>query len=80
VDRELQRYYEDRFSMMITPGWKDLIEDIEKMIEAYDKVERLTNLEDLYYAKGQLDILRWILTLKQTSEEAFKELSDEKDI
>lgn len=80
MDRELQRYYEDRFSMMASPGWKDLVEDMEKMVEAYDKIDSVEGLEDLYYAKGQLDILRWVLTLKQTSEEAFKELSDEKDI
>ena len=80
MDRELEKYYEDRFDMMSKPGWKDLVEDIEKMIQAYDQVEPLKDVTDLYYAKGQLDILRWIKTLKQTSEEAFKELSDATDI
>jgi hypothetical protein len=80
VDRELQRYYEDRFDMMSKRGWNDLLEDIEGMVKAYDQVESLKTIEDLYYTKGQLDILRWILTLKQTSDEAFKELSNEEDI
>lgn len=80
MDRELQRYYEDRFDLMSKPGWKDLLEDIEKMIEAYDRIDSVSDLESLYFAKGQLDILRWIKTLKQTSEEAFKELSDAQDI
>jgi hypothetical protein len=77
VDRELQRYYEDRFDMMSKQGWTDLVEDVDGMIKAYDRIESVKSLEELYFAKGQLDILRWIYTLKQTSDEAFKELSNE---
>jgi len=32
VNQELQKYYEDRFSMMGSDGWKDLVEDIDTMI------------------------------------------------
>jgi hypothetical protein len=31
---ELQKYYEDRFSMMAMDGWKELIIDIDIMIES----------------------------------------------
>lgn len=80
MDKAIQEYYEARFDMMASKGWKDLIEDIEKMVGAYDKIERLTGVEDLFYTKGQLDILNWVINLKQTSEEAYKELTDEADI
>jgi hypothetical protein len=50
------------------------------MLDAYNKIERLTGVEDLHYAKGQLDILNWVINLKQTSEEAYRELTDETDI
>lgn len=80
MDKAIQEYYEARFDMMASKGWKDLIEDIEKMTDAYDKIERLTGVEDLFYTKGQLDILNWIINLKQTSEEAYRELTDEADI
>ena len=30
---DLQKYYEDRFDMMSTEGWKDLSVDIDIMIE-----------------------------------------------
>jgi len=73
---ELEKYYTDRFEMMLQKGWKDLTEDIEKMKEAYDQVNRLSTVEELWFAKGQLDIINWLLTLKETSEEAFKELQD----
>jgi hypothetical protein len=80
VKPELQKYYEARFDMMASQGWKDLIEDIQVMATAYDKVERIKEVEDLYFTKGQLDILNWIITLQETSSEAYKELSDETDI
>jgi len=80
VKPELQKYYEARFDMMASQGWKDLIEDIQVMATAYDKVERIKEVEDLYFTKGQLDILNWIINLQETSSEAYKELSDETDI
>lgn len=80
MDRELQAYYEARFDMMASKGWVDLLDDIEKMVEAYDDIERINGVEDLYYTKGQLDILNWIRNLKQASEQAFEDLTNEKDI
>lgn len=76
MDKALQHYYEERFSTMSTKGWSDLMEDVDKMIETYDNVAAIETLENLHFKKGQLDILRWLRTLKQTSEEVFKELED----
>lgn len=80
MDKDIQEYYEARFDMMASKGWQDFIEDTQKMLDAYNKIERLAGVEDLYYAKGQLDILNWVINLKQTSEEAYRELTDETDI
>lgn len=80
MDKDIQEYYEARFDMMASKGWKDLMEDTQKMLDAYNKIGRLTSVEDLHYAKGQLDILNWVINLKQTSEEAYRELTDETDI
>ena len=52
-DKELEKYYEDRFTMMTAQGWLDLIEDVEKL---------------------------QVLTLKQVSEETYKELQNEETI
>ena len=38
---ELQKYYEDRFSMMATPGWRDLIDDIEKIKLALNNISTI---------------------------------------
>jgi len=74
---ELQKYYEDRFDLMLSRGWADLIDDVSKMKEVYDNLLNINSLEDLHMRKGQLDILNWILTLKQVSEQAYEGLQDE---
>ena len=76
MDRELQTYYENRFDLMSKPGWKDLMEDITAMQEAYNSVESIKNADELWFKKGQLDILAWLLGLKQASEKAFEDLQD----
>ena len=81
LDKELQEYYEARFDMMSTKGWKDLIVDIEKMIEERNNLLATKSLEELNLKKGQLDVLHWVRTLKQLSEESWEQLNNEqKDI
>lgn len=80
MDKELEKYYESRFDMMATQGWKDLVEDAKKMLETYEDIRPLQTVEDLHFAKGQLDILNWLINLKKVSEDAFEELSDAKNI
>lgn len=75
MDKALQEYYEARFDMMSTQGWQDFIEDVEKIVEAYDKVLDIRDAEELWKRKGQLDILNWVLNLKRESETAWEELN-----
>lgn len=77
MDKELQEYYEARFDMMSTKGYKDLLADVEIMIEERNNLMATTSLEDLNFRKGQLDILHWIRTLKKLSEEAWEQLNNE---
>jgi ADP-heptose:LPS heptosyltransferase len=74
VDKELQAYYEARFDMMASKGWQDLVEDLRKIEEVSKDLDRCNGIEDLYYAKGQLDILNFIFKLKEASEDAYEEL------
>jgi len=81
LDKELQEYYEARFDMMSSKGWKDLLIDVEKMIEERNNLMATKSLEELNLRKGQLDVLHWIRTLKQLSEESWEQLNNEqKDI
>ena len=77
---ELQKYYEDRFAMMATPGWRDLIDDIEKIKESLNNISVVENEKDLQFKQGELSILTWLSTLKQVSEQAYEDLQDEKNV
>jgi len=77
LDKELQDYYEARFDMMSTKGYKDLLADVEVMIDERNNLMATQSLEDLNFRKGQLDVLHWIRTLKKLSEEAWEQLNNE---
>ena len=80
IETELQKYYEDRFSMMVTVGWKDFIEDVQTLFDQYNNISTVDDEKSLQKRKGQLDILNWILTLKDVSIETYMELQNEETI
>jgi len=77
---DLQKYYEEQFSMMATQGWADLVEDFLKLKASINDVTLTTDTQDLFYRKGQLDILDLILKRKETAEQVYEELSNETDV
>jgi|NOAtaT_6_FD_contig_81_173342_length_2690_multi_3_in_0_out_0_2 hypothetical protein len=79
IDKELDDYYSSRFEMMSSKGWKDFIEDVDNIIKQYNNVLSLNSAEEFHKRKGQLDILYWVLNLKQESEAAWKELNNEEN-
>jgi len=76
---ELQKYYEDRFSMMGSDGWKDLMEDIDTMILSLNNISVIEGEKDLKFKQGELSILNWLKTLHEVSKRAYEEL-DEKNV
>jgi len=74
VDKKLQSYYENRFSMMATEGWQDLMVDAQGIFDSLNHVMSIQNESDLMVKKGQLDLLNWLLNLKPASEQAYEQL------
>lgn len=74
MDKKLQSYYEERFSMMATKGWQDLMEDAEQMFKSINQVLPIQNETELQLRRGQLDILNWVLSLKDSSTQAYEQL------
>ena len=79
MNRELQDYYENRFAMMSTQGWKDLVDDVVTMLEATDRLGGVETEQQLHFKKGELSILNWIKTLRESSTEVYEQLSEEED-
>lgn len=76
MNKELQTYYEERFSTMATDGWRDLMEDVERMIEPLNNISTIADERSLQYRKGELSILNWLQNLKQVSERAYEDLNE----
>ena len=76
MNPELQKYYEERFSMMSTQGWRELMEDVDKMIEPLNNISTIADEKSLQFRKGELSILIWLKNLKQVSERAFEDLNE----
>lgn len=77
MNKELQDYYEHRFSMMATKGWQDLLEDLEIMIKATDTLAGIETEQQLYFKKGEMSILNWLKNLRDASAEVYDQLQAE---
>ena len=76
VTPDLQKYYEARFDTMATGGWKDLMEDVDTMINSLNNISTIPDEKSLQFKKGELSILTWLKTLKQVSTQAYEELNE----
>jgi hypothetical protein len=79
MKKEIQKYYEDRFAMMATQGWKDLIEDVETMLVATDNLGGISTVEQLHFRKGEVSVMNWIKNLRDASGEVYERLQEEED-
>lgn len=79
MNRELQDYYEERFSMCSSKGWKDLIEDIQLMKTEVESIKGASTLEQLHFKKGELSIINWLIHLEEASREVYDQLQGESE-
>lgn len=63
--------------MMATQGWTDLLEDLQKLKDSLNNLSLVTDTQDLYFRKGQIDILDLLLKRKDTCEQVYQELENE---
>lgn len=80
MNKEIQKYYEDRFSMMATQGWKDLMEDVETMLASTDNLSGVSTIEQLHFKKGEVSIMSWLKNLRDASAEVYERLQEEGDV
>jgi hypothetical protein len=74
---DLEKYYDEQFSMMATEGWKDLVEDFAELEKNLSNVRTVADDHTLHFRLGQLDILDLILKRKDTCEKVYEELQHE---
>lgn len=80
MDDKLEQYYRDRFDMLTSQGWKDLIEDIDSMLVSANKLDGIDSEAKLHFRKGEISMMKWFIGIERMSEDAYKELSNESDV
>ena len=78
MTKKLETYYEDQFSMFLNAGWKDFIEDV-KNLSSTMTLESVNNEQELYFRKGQKDILNWLLQREKLHSDSYEQLLNDGD-
>jgi hypothetical protein len=64
MDQETQQYYDAYFSLFITDGWKQLMQDFGNNAVQINSVEATKDADDMFFRKGQLNVLAHLLNLE----------------
>ena len=71
------QFLEDRLSMMEAEGWYDLIEDFKNLEDSASNINSMNSEQDLWFAKGQLHIINFLLSLNTATNLALEESQEE---
>ena len=70
-------YFKAMDDLFASDGWKILIGELEENAHNMNSVEATKDVNDLFFRKGQLNSLSFILNLESTIDHSKKELSNE---
>ncbi len=76
ANKEDEEFYRDRIELLETEGWADLIDELKVMAEAVKRLDSIDNEKDLWFARGQLSILRQMIVLEDATKAAMTELDN----
>ena len=69
-----KEFYDNRINLVETDGWIDLIEELKTLSESVKRIDSIDNEKDLWFARGQLSILRQMIVLEEATKAAMTEL------
>jgi hypothetical protein len=64
MDQETQTYYDQYFSLFLTDGWKQLIQDFSNNALQINSLEAVKDANDMYFRKGQLNVLAHLINME----------------
>lgn len=74
ISQEDNKFYHDRLYLTEQDGWRDLVAELKNLEDVTGHLDRVENEKDLWFAKGQLSILRQVIGLEDTTKAAMEEL------
>ncbi len=82
MDQETQQYYDNYFSLFLTDGWKQLMQDFNNNALSINSIEAAKDADDMFFRKGQLNVLAHLLnmeTIVRTNYDEATKPSEEED-
>mgnify|MGYP000742251929 FL=1 len=76
MDPEVEKYYNNFFDLFTTEGWKQLLVDLEDNVKAINSVESVTDANDMYFKKGQINVLNNLLNMEYITNNSFEEIKN----
>ncbi len=74
MDQETQQYYDNYFSLFMTDGWKQLMQDFGNNAMQINSVEATKDADDMFFRKGQLNVLAHLLNMENIVTNNYDEL------
>lgn len=78
-DRKLDDYYTNIFGMCVSPGWKELQVDLQKLHDSLNEVSGIKDEQMLYRRQGALEFLKWLLNYETAQRAAYDALVEQDD-
>ena len=69
-----KEFYANRINLVGTDGWIDLIEELKTLSESVKRIDSIDNERGLWFARGQLSILRQMIVLEDATKTTMTEL------
>lgn len=63
--------------MMGDIAWKDLMDDVKEMEKATNDLNSVQDEKTLHFRRGELSMMRWMLSLESISRDAYDQLRSE---
>jgi hypothetical protein len=76
---ELERYFNVYFDLFNTEGWKQLTEEFGSNGNVINSVEATKDTNDMYFRKGQLNVIAHLINLESSVEQAYEEAKESKE-
>ena len=74
MDQETQQYYDNYFSLFMTDGWKQLVQDFGNNAMQINSVEATKDADDMFFRKGQLNVLAHLINMESIVTNNYDEL------
>ena len=74
ISSEDKQFYHNRLNLIEQDGWRELVKELQTLEDLTNQLDSVESEKDLWFARGQLSILRQIIALEETTKSAAEEL------